>query len=429
MIIDVLDAPCGAGKTTYMFKKMGDIASQQLKENSLSWIFVSPYLDEAGDGKVRGRVQKELGWMNFKSPTASPTKTASFLRYVNDKRNIAITHSLFSSFSIEAAEAIAQSNYHLVIDETIDLINFYEGMDKDDVRILIDNNVVLVGDKGLLEWNDEKYPNYTGRDSKIKELCDLQCLWLYGEDVMIQRIPPLALKACKSVTILTYMFEGSLMKAWLDLNGLEFRYIYPKELKPAKEIKAIVRDKLNIIKPSKVIEDLQIDDKGFQIPSVFCATWYSKAKAITLSEVKNSVENTLKKYMQNGPVFWTTFKEYKSIMVGKGYTRGKSIKATCQETGKQITIKREPFVSKNMRASNDYMDCKCCLYMVNVYPNVGLLNHINSFNIDIDEDQYALSELIQFIFRGCIRKGEEMDVLILSNRMRNLLIQWLEEDY
>jgi hypothetical protein len=41
---------------------------------------------------------------------------------------------------------------------------------------------------------------------------------------------------------------------------------------------------------------------------------------------------------------------------------------------------------------------------------------------------FSLSEMIQFIWRGCIRKGEPMKVLILSERMRGLLIKWLNEE-
>jgi hypothetical protein len=44
----------------------------------------------------------------------------------------------------------------------------------------------------------------------------------------------------------------------------------------------------------------------------------------------------------------------------------------------------------------------------------------------VDSDMFALSEMIQFIWRGAIRQGKPMKVLILSERMRNLLIKWLE---
>ncbi|WP_236690569.1 tyrosine-type recombinase/integrase [Stutzerimonas stutzeri] len=44
----------------------------------------------------------------------------------------------------------------------------------------------------------------------------------------------------------------------------------------------------------------------------------------------------------------------------------------------------------------------------------------------IDTDRYALGHLIQFIFRGSIRKHEDMHLLITSLRMKSLLENWLE---
>ena len=39
---------------------------------------------------------------------------------------------------------------------------------------------------------------------------------------------------------------------------------------------------------------------------------------------------------------------------------------------------------------------------------------------------YALSEMIQWIFRSRIRNNEDINIYIPSSRMRNLLIEFLE---
>jgi hypothetical protein len=43
----------------------------------------------------------------------------------------------------------------------------------------------------------------------------------------------------------------------------------------------------------------------------------------------------------------------------------------------------------------------------------------------INEDEWALSELIQWLFRSAIRQKEEIELYIPSERMRKLLIEWL----
>ncbi|WP_207938081.1 hypothetical protein, partial [Pseudomonas sp. 51_B] len=149
-----------------------------------------PYLDEAGDGNSKGRIQKELPDFNFKAPSGTPSKTADFLRLAKKGHNIAITHKLFTGFTVEVAAVLAEQKYHLVIDETIDLVTFYEGIGHEDVKFLILAGMVTCSPNGQLHWNEEKWPNYCGRDLPIKQLCELGCLWLYGDDVLIQRIPP-----------------------------------------------------------------------------------------------------------------------------------------------------------------------------------------------------------------------------------------------
>jgi hypothetical protein len=409
MKVQIIDAICGSGKTTWMFKYI-----EQNKEKK--WIFVSPYLDEVGDGRTKGRIQEALPALKFKSPTVSPSKKASFLRLLENENNIAITHRLFMDFTPEVAQAIAEKGYELVIDETIDLVSFYDGINGDDVRTLIKAQMILVEDKGKLSWNNKDWKDYKGRDSDIKNLCDLGCLYLYGEDVLIQRIPPTCLQACNSCTVLTYMFEGSLMQAWMKLNNIEYEYFYPEGLLPEKKIKEKVKENLFIIKPSKVILDLQ-EERGEFKDSTFSLNWYGKTSVCTFNDIKKSIEKTLKTYMHKGDTFWTTFKDYKDVLKGKGYSRRKKVP--------WLKELRDPFVPKNMRASNEYKDCVNCIYTVNVYPNGSIKSHLASFGVELDEDKVALCELIQFIFRGSIRQYEEMSLLILSNRMRNLLKDWL----
>ena len=48
--------------------------------------------------------------------------------------------------------------------------------------------------------------------------------------------------------------------------------------------------------------------------------------------------------------------------------------------------------------------------------------------VSVEEEKYALSEMIQWIFRSAIRNGESIQIYIPSQRMRQLLIDWLNGD-
>ena len=60
--------------------------------------------------------------------------------------------------------------------------------------------------------------------------------------------------------------------------------------------------------------------------------------------------------------------------------------------------------------------------------NPVVKNFFVKHKITIDEDGYALSEMLQFIWRSAIRDGKEIWIYIPSVRMRSLLKQWINEN-
>ena len=80
-----------------------------------------------------------------------------------------------------------------------------------------------------------------------------------------------------------------------------------------------------------------------------------------------------------------------------------------------------------MRASNEYRERTAVAYLVNKYFNPVIKNFFISKGIQVDEDGYALSEMLQFLWRSGIRDGKRITVYIPSKRMRNLLKKWIEE--
>lgn len=52
---------------------------------------------------------------------------------------------------------------------------------------------------------------------------------------------------------------------------------------------------------------------------------------------------------------------------------------------------------------------------------------VEHYRIEFDDDLFSLSALLQWIWRSRIRDGEPINIFIPSERMRNLLITWIEE--
>ena len=124
---------------------------------------------------------------------------------------------------------------------------------------------------------------------------------------------------------------------------------------------------------------------------------------------------------------WTTFKTSRNSLKGPGYT-----KAVTHEKGKKYTEEEiqqaECFVSLNARATNMFANRYNLAYMVNRFLQPYYKKFFAARNISIDEETYALSEMIQWIWRSRIRNGEPINLYVPSKRMRDLLIAWLNHE-
>ena len=80
-----------------------------------------------------------------------------------------------------------------------------------------------------------------------------------------------------------------------------------------------------------------------------------------------------------------------------------------------------------MKATNEYRDRHYMVYLVNLFMNVGEKTFYAKHGIEADDDMYALSIMVQWIWRSAIRDGDEIYLYIPSRRMRTMLIDWIEK--
>jgi hypothetical protein len=81
----------------------------------------------------------------------------------------------------------------------------------------------------------------------------------------------------------------------------------------------------------------------------------------------------------------------------------------------------------NTKATNDYRDKTVLAYCVNVFMQTCVKQHFIANGIKVDEERYALSIMVQWIWRSAIRDGKEVWIYVPSKRMRDLLINWISE--
>ena len=129
-------------------------------------------------------------------------------------------------------------------------------------------------------------------------------------------------------------------------------------------------------------------------------------------------------------VLWTSFKNFSfGLETDRNIVRNNI-----------ITVKKkinEPnFCHSTARATNEFQDKSVLVYTINKFWNPFITRGIRRINesihfTDVEQKMYGLSSMIQWMFRSRIRKPvrEKISILIPSDRMRNLLDEWLKGEY
>lgn len=404
-MIYVLDAMCGTGKSTAMFNRM--------KSNpNKSYIYVTPFLSEIND-----RIPNELSTLDFHTPVnKGTTKLQDFEKLIDRGVNIACTHVLFSLLTKSTMDKIISKGYVLVIDEDVNCVGLMpREFNVSDVKALMVGDFVIANpdDRHKLSWNYDKYPDHDGKYNQIRNMCDMGMLYCYSGRFLMWEYPPELLKGLKEIYVLTYLFGGSDMKGWLEVNNIEFKYLDPVSLglKSEKDAKAIIRKNLTIHENRTLTLSRQQEH-------TLSKTWFDKANTESIKKYKGMMRSyVVSNKVKSDNLFWTTYKAQAKRLSGSGYSKGTGV----------VKGDKVCFLPCNIKATNDYMDREYCMYAMNRYKNPVELQYIRSHGGKIDEDIFALGELIQFMFRGSIRQGKPMNIFILSKRMRRLLEEWLEE--
>ena len=76
--------------------------------------------------------------------------------------------------------------------------------------------------------------------------------------------------------------------------------------------------------------------------------------------------------------------------------------------------------------TNEYRETYILAYCTNRFVKPTLIQFFSKKEIYINQDEYALSEMLQWIWRSRIRDGKPIHIYIPSKRMRDLLTQYLQ---
>lgn len=403
MKIKVVDSIMGSGKTSAAINMINS------SDEDTKFIYITPYLTEVE------RIKKECSSKKFYEPVIKTKgyevcgKFESLHKLLLSEKNIVSTHSLFSRANEVTRGLIESGNYILILDEVMDVVEQVQ-LKQSDIEFLVDSGFIKE-ENGYILWN-EKYLDYDGRYNDIKDMALNRNLIKHKDNILLWTFPADIFESFKEVYVLTYLFDAQIQKYYYDMYDIEYEMYaatnengnYAIRIGSNKE-----KEKIN----KKEIKEL-ITIHGGNINNIgndkhaLSKSWYTNKKYL-IPVLKRNTENFFKHKVKSkaNDTMWTTFKEQESKLKGKGYTKG--------------------FVSCNARATNDYKHKNALAYLMNRFMNPIIKGYFDNKGIDVNEDLFAVSELVQWIWRSAIREGKPIDLYIPSKRMRDLLEQWMNE--
>ncbi|WP_415906498.1 hypothetical protein ACMXYX_03585 [Neptuniibacter sp. QD72_48] len=404
----VIDSVMGSGKTTKIIEEL-----RQANPEEDRFLVITPYLDEVE------RFTNEVPELDFKkTKNSEKSNLATLHELLEAQENIASTHALFTRWNDKTLELLKSNRYHLIIDETVNCLREYGSQDgelsSNDIMLLVDSGLIRVAEDGGLEWNGERKLRYDSTFTKLKEDCDSRRLFRMGDDdhtdgMMFWEFPIEILNAFQQVTVLTYLFSGSLMAAYFEGNGVEpvkmtidgqKQLVEWSEELEAEAVKPIAR----LI---TLLEDEKLNAVG-ERTNAFATGWMADRTPAKMEEISKAARNVLQnKYKAKADTaMWSCVLRFKESLTPKGF--------------------KGAFIECNKRATNEFRDRKHLVYLRNIYMTPALYNFCRKMRgVNPSHDDYALAELLQWVFRSAIRDGKPIELYLPSSRMRMLLKDWM----
>ena len=419
---------------------------QMIRSNpDKSFIIVTPYLKTIRDAKNAGLGICEPEYKGG-------TKLDSLKYLLAHGYNVGCTHSLFLDVDHEVWDLIRDSGYILFIDEALDVVKPINDL-IDDVgykvkpgtaAFLINQGIIAVDDFCKVRWCGKAMDVVDYEYRYLEPLIKSGNVLCVSGQLFLWMFPPQIFEAFEDVYILSYLFQGSVFDAYLKIHGFAYtlggvsghygsdkgyRFTeYGDDMQTRIELKQIID-----------IYDGVANSVCKKI-SNFSSSWYDTAKSSDLTAVRRGFNTFLKSAKsQDKQLMWTVYKKAQEVICidGAKYIRRltaderKAMENDPDSKSAELN-KLRCFVPCNAKATNDYDNRSILAYLINMYYNPlikGLFR--DKYGIDLNEERFALSEMIQWIWRSRIRKTDlpleerRINLYIPSSRMRNLMQKWL----
>lgn len=409
--IELLDSIMGSGKSTSILEWC-----EQNPETA--FLYVTPLLSES-----EGRVVDACSKAKFIAPSTEDyrTKGEHLLDLLSSGVNISITHSMYSSLKKEHLQLIKNNNYTLILDEEVSFIEpLGDGYTASDFSYLKNLKQIEVQEEdGKVMWLNESIGDNT-KYTKLANMCRLGMIYQSkrSDSWFVTQLPMDLIFSANRVILLTYLFKGSILDSFLTMKGIE--------VVEFKDVSVKYRDKSDIRDLIEFVGEKQVYEWAGESMS---SSWYGKATQKDLTKLAKSIRaigNSQKALSDD--MLWCV----PSSIAKPSRKNAKKVSPVSYAAGTGAVqdngIASGCFLPCSSRATNAYRNRSLMVHCYNRFPHLSVSSFLQDYGCAVDANQFALSELLQWVYRSQIRDGKPIKLCILSKRMRKLFQDWLASE-
>ena len=407
MPVKVVDAIMGTGKSSAAITYMNEHPNQR-------FVYITPYLTEVA------RIKKSCPKLKFIEPSNKLNKSnfkktlhAEFL--IKEGRNIITTAQVFKNYNKEILKTIKEQEYVLILDEHVDTVGTVD-LDPFDGKMLVEAKRFNDND-GVLTLTEKAWlydGNVFAEPINLMKSREMFRIGAYEEDAkfLYWTLPPDFISSFKDVFILTYLFEGQSLCNFLKIYNIPYEYIGVKKSSDSIYRFSFCCDCMqeythNLKSRIHVVDNKKLNSVGDNYYAL-SMNWFKNNK-IEVEQLRKNISNWFKNICEevksDKRLCGTYVASFQKIK-GDGYTKA--------------------IIPFNMRATNEYRDKTHLVYAANPFIDEGEKQLFKRQGIELNEDMYALSIMVQWIWRSAIRDGKEIYIYIPSRRMRTIFEDWIE---
>ena len=427
--VEVLDAMCGTGKSYNLFKFIAANPHE-------CFLYVTPMLSEVSTRPAEELAKFEDTGVVFEEPTGEGyrTKGEHLLALLDSRKNVICTHSLFQHLGVQGQQSIWRHGYVVIIDEELGMIEPLDDnvLAREDRKLLIKEKVITTEADGRVVWHDGAWGEGKSAFATARKMADDGSLYSTRDGNFFTAQLPIALiQAAKRVIIATYLFEGSIFQTFLKVKGIGYRpFVFDGlQLRDEAVLKQALQDRIEFFdarnSTEKLHEALKLPGNDIQAKArsgFFSTSWYMDATRDHLTKVGNHIRNVARQMdVKADDLIYTL----PSAIAGK--KGDKWIKKGPRIIKVKSFSPENCYLHKGARATNDYAHKTAAIHAYNRYVHPAVKTYLREHGGVVDDNSFALAEMIQWFFRTAIRvpDGPKVKLHIVSPRMEKLFKDWL----